>query len=56
MKATTVYRTNQDCRIVRYRYPNAADRRDFQRKLIDGLLTAATAVGGFTALVFLMFL
>ena len=56
MKATTIYRTNQSCRPLRCRYPNAADRRDLQRKLIDGLLTAATAVGGFTALVFLMFL
>ena len=37
-------------------YPNAADRRYFLQKLLDGVLAAATVVGGLTALVFLIFL
>jgi hypothetical protein len=37
-------------------YPNAASRRYFLHKLLDGALAAATVVGIFTALVFLILL
>lgn len=37
-------------------YPNAASRRYFLRKLIDGALAVATAVGAITALIFLILL
>lgn len=35
-------------------YPNAASRRYFLHKLLDGALAVATAVGGIIALVFLI--
>lgn len=51
MKTATVYRT------VNVRsYPNAADRHYHLRKLLDGALAVATAVGAFTALIFLILL
>lgn len=37
-------------------YPNAADRRYYLRRLLDGLLAVATAVGAVTVLIFLMLL
>lgn len=37
-------------------YPNAADRRYYLHKLLDGVLALATVVGGLTALVFLLLL
>ena len=37
-------------------YPNAASRRYFLNKLLDGALAIATVVGIFTALVFLILL
>ena len=37
-------------------YPNAADRRYYLHKLLDGALAVATAVGGVVALVFLLLL
>lgn len=37
-------------------YPNAANRRYFLHKLLDGVLAAATVVGIFTALIFLILL
>ena len=37
-------------------YPNAADRRDYLRKLLDGALAVAIAVGTVTALIFLFLL
>lgn len=53
MKAATI-RTSR--RPVSRPYPNAADRRYFLQRLLDGVLTLATVVGGLTALVFLIFL
>jgi hypothetical protein len=41
---------------VRPAYPNAADRRYYLGKLLDGVLALATVVGGITALVFLLLL
>lgn len=41
---------------VRPAYPNAADRRYYLQKLLDGVLALATVVGGLTALVFLLLL
>lgn len=38
------------------RYPNAADRRYYLRKLVDGLLALATGVGAFVTIVFLLLL
>lgn len=38
------------------RYPNAADRRYYLQKLVDGLLGIATAVGAFVTLVFFLLL
>ena len=35
-------------------YPNAADRRYYLNKLLDGVLATASIVGGLTALVFLL--
>lgn len=37
-------------------YPNAASRRYFLNRLLDGALAVATAVGTITALVFLIFM
>lgn len=51
MKAATIYRAMNS----RYpAYPNAADRRYFLRKFLDGLLTAFTVVGIVVAIVFLV--
>lgn len=50
MKAVTVYRTMTPA------YPNAADRRYFLRKLLDGALAIATAIGAVTVLAFLILL
>lgn len=41
---------------VKPAYPNAADRRYYLNKLLDGVLATATIVGGLTALVFLLLL
>ncbi len=38
------------------RYPAAADRRYYLRKLLDGVLVVATSVGAFVAFVFLSLL
>lgn len=38
------------------RYPNAADRRYYMRKLLDGVLALATGVGAFVTLAFLLLL
>lgn len=51
MKAATTYRT-----VKAARYPNAADRRYYLRKLVDGLLAVATVVGAVTALLFFVLL
>lgn len=53
MKTATV---NRSVKPVRYPYPNAADRRYYLQKLLDGALALATLVGGLTALVFLLLL
>lgn len=37
-------------------YPNAADRSYYLRKLLDGALAVATAVGGVVVLVFFLLL
>ena len=39
---------------VKPAYPNAADRRYYLHKLLDGVLSMATIVGGLTALIFLL--
>lgn len=42
---------------VRYpAYPNAADRRYFWGRLLDGALAVVTAVGAVVVLLFLLFL
>lgn len=38
------------------RYPNAADRRYYLDKLLNGLLAIVTGIGAFVTLVFLMML
>lgn len=43
-------------KIVKPAYPNAADRRYFLHKLVDGVLALATVVGGLAAFVFLLFM
>jgi hypothetical protein len=53
MKAATIHRSVKS---ISRPYPNAADRRYYIRKLVDGLLAAATVVGGLTALAFLLLL
>lgn len=53
MKAATLRRHH---RSVSHPYPNAADRRYYLQKLLDGVLTLAAVVGGLTALVFLLLL
>lgn len=53
MKAVTV---NRSVKPVSHPYPNAADRRYYLKKLLDGVLALATIVGGLTALVFLLLL
>lgn len=53
MKAATAYRCFKP---ISHPYPNAADRRYFLQKLLDGVLALATAVGALTALVFLLLL
>ncbi len=51
MKAATIYRPVKP---ISRPYPNAADRRYFLRRLLDGVLALATVVGALTALVFLL--
>lgn len=53
MKAATIRRTYKT---ISRPYPNAADRRYYLHKLLDGVLALATVVGGLTALVFFIFL
>lgn len=53
MKAVTIHSNTTS---VRHTYPNAADRRYLLQKLLDGVLTAATILGGMTAVVFLILL
>lgn len=38
------------------RYPNAADRQYYLRKLVDAALAIATGIGAFVTLVFLILL
>ena len=38
------------------RYPNAADRQYYLNKLLDAALAAATGIGAFITLVFLLLL
>lgn len=49
MKTTAIHHTVP-------RYPNAADRRYYLHKLLDGALAVATGVGAFVTLVFLILL
>lgn len=53
MKAATM---NRSVKPIRHPYPNAADRRYYLQKLLDGALALATVAGGLTALVFLLLL
>lgn len=54
MKTMTM---NRNCRTLRRpAYPNAADRRYYLRKLLDGLLAVATSVGMVVTIVFLLLL
>jgi hypothetical protein len=53
MKAATIHRTRKS---ISHPYPNAAERRYYLQKLLDGVLALATVVGGLTAMVFLIFL
>lgn len=53
MKTATIYRP---IRPAAPAYPNAADRRYYLRKFLDGALAVATAVGAITALVFFILL
>ena len=43
-------------KLMKSTYPNAADRRYYVNKLLDGLLAMATVVGALTVLVFFLFL
>ena len=38
------------------RYPNAADRRYYMEKILNGLLAIVTGIGAFVTLVFFMLL
>lgn len=51
MKTATIYRP-----VNARTYPNAASRKYHLRRFLDGVLAIATAVGGFTALIFLILL
>jgi hypothetical protein len=53
MKAATIHRTRKS---ISHPYPNAAERRYYLQKLLDGVLALAIVVGGLTAMVFLIFL
>ena len=53
MKATTA---NHQSKTQYPAYPNAADRQYFLRRLLDGALAVATAVGAVVAVVFLLLL
>ena len=55
MKTATMKRYSHAGRHVP-RYPNAADRRYYLQKLVDGLLGIATAVGAFVTLIFCLLL
>ncbi len=55
MKTQTIRRTSALPRSTP-RYPNAADRRYYLHKLVDGLLALATGVGAFVTIVFLLLL
>lgn len=55
MKTATIKQYRNVSRSVP-RYPNAADRRYYLQKLLDGLLGIATGVGAFVTLVFLLLL
>lgn len=55
MKTATIRRSGSiRCSVPRY--PNAADRRYYLRKLLDGVLVLATGTGAFIALAFLLLL
>lgn len=49
-------RTLKSGKAAKPAYPNAADRRYYLHKLLDGLLALATVVGTLTALIFLLLL
>ena len=53
MKSATIYRP---VRPIAPAYPNAASPRYYLNKLLNGALAVATAVGGITAVVFLILL
>lgn len=55
MKTATMKRCSHTNRHIP-RYPNAADRRYYLQKLVDGLLGIATAVGAFITLIFFLLL
>lgn len=52
MKTAAVYRTKN----VAPAYPNAADRRYFIDRFVEGALTAATITGFLTAVLFFILL
>lgn len=54
MKTATMKRYTSTSRIPRY--PNAADRRYYLHRLLDGILGIATAVGAFVTLIFFLLL
>lgn len=54
MKTMTMNRNYRTIR--RPAYPNAADRRYYMRKLLDGLLAIATTIGMVVTLLFLLML
>lgn len=54
MKTATMKRYTSTSRVPRY--PNAADRRYYLHKLLDGILGIATAVGAFVTLIFFLLL
>lgn len=54
MKAMSISQTSRPVR--RPAYPNAADRRYHLRRLLDGLLAAATAFGAVVTILFLLML
>lgn len=50
MKTMTIHQN------YRPAYPNAADRRYYLRRLVDGLLGLATTIGGVAVILFFLLL